>query len=134
MKKILIILATLMMMPITYAYDAEEIEAQIQERMEETREALDLSDEQLEEIRQIFEKSIERQREVFAKYGIDGEGGASGLKFREKRQLRKDIGAVRKSTNEELSEVLKEEQMEKYQELAEQRRAEMREKAEERRK
>lgn len=139
MQHVLVILVFLLVTPITVvaaaeeaAVPAESVETQIKERVEAAKERLGLTDAQLDQIRPIIAASIEGQREVFAKYGIAGQGDVSGLSFREKRKLRNDVKALRKSTSEQLAEVLSDEQMRQYEALAEERRSALRERAAER--
>ena len=133
MQHVLVILVFLLVTPFTVAATTENVETQIKERVEAAKERLGLTDAQLDQIRPIIAASVEGQREVFAKYGIDGQGDVSGLSFREKRKLRNDVKTIRKTTNEQLAKVLSDEQMRQYEALAEERRSALREKATERR-
>ena len=129
MQHVLVILVFLLVTPFTVAATTENVETQIKERVEAAKERLGLTDAQLDQIRPIIAASVEGQREVFAKYGIAGQGDVSGLSFREKRKLRNDVKALRKSTNEQLAQVLSEEQMRQYEALAEERRSALRERS-----
>ena len=104
--------------------------AQVEERLAEARERLDLTAEQEEAIKPILRDGAERSGEVFAGYGVTADtlGSKEGrLSFREMRRLRGDMDAVRAETRASLAEVLSAEQMETWDELAEESRARMRE-------
>lgn len=106
----------------------EQIE-QIRARMQETRERLNLTDEQIEEVAPILRAGFEAQMEVLEEHGIDirnRSGERNRLRFRQLRRLRGDLDDVRERTVEELSAVLSEEQIEVYKEIQEERRQAMR--------
>jgi hypothetical protein len=104
-------------------------EALVEERLAEAKARLDLSDEQLEQVKPVLEAAAEAQRSVLSRYGIDleAEGGPeSKLGMREARKLKKDIAKVREKTLEELDEILTDEQLDEFKKLQEERRQEMR--------
>ena len=112
--------------------DGERL-AQLQERLEEARARLKLTDEQSEQIRPILRAGMEKQMAVLEKHGIDlrGEGAArrgrpSQQRLRELRALGDDLEAVRKETRTELKEVLSKEQFKEFKKLQEEGREAMR--------
>lgn len=107
----------------------EQIE-QIRARIQETRERLNLTDEQIEQVTPILRAGFEAQMEVLEQHGIDignRSGGRNRLRLRQLRQLGRDLDAARERTVEELGAVLSEEQIEVYKEIQEERRQAMRE-------
>ena len=115
---------------------SDEQVAQVEERLAEARERLELTAEQEEAIKPILRNGAERSGEVFAEYGVTADTLGSKerrLSFREMRQLRGDMDEVRAETRASLAEVLSAEQMESWDELAEESRARMREQIKSRR-
>ena len=106
------------------------------ERLEETRSRLDLTDEQVEQIRPILRSSFEAQARVLRKHGIDLErrsGKDRRLGLRQLRQLGRDLDAVRKQTLEKLSGKLTNTQIEEYGKIQQERRQAMRKRLRQRR-
>ena len=104
---------------------SDEQIAQIRERMQETRERLNLTDAQIEQVTPILRAGFEAQMEVLEKHGVDFRnpaGERSRLRLRQLRRLRGDLEEVRERTVEQLSDVLSEEQIEVYKEIQEERR------------
>jgi hypothetical protein len=102
-----------------------EREDLVEERLAEAKARLELSDEQLEQMRPVIEEAVEAQRSILARYGIDleAEGGPENkLGMREARKLRQDISKVRNKTLEQLEEILTEEQLDEFQKLQEENR------------
>jgi Spy/CpxP family protein refolding chaperone len=103
-------------------------EAHFEELMAETQSRLDLSDEQLDQVRPVMQSAAEAQRSVLTRYGIDLEAeGAPETKLgmREARKLRSDLGKVRAETLEQLDDILTDEQLDELRKLQEERRQEM---------
>lgn len=107
--------------------------AQLQERLEEAKARLKLTDEQTEQIRPIFRAGLEKQMAVLEKHGIDlrGGGGArrgtpSQQRLRELRALGDDLEAVRKETRKQLKDVLSKEQFKEFRKIQEEGREAMR--------
>lgn len=112
--------------------DGERL-AQLQERLEEARARLKLTEEQVEHVRPIFRAGMEKQMEVLEKHGIDlrGDGAArrgrpSQQRLRELRALGDDLESVRKETRKQLKEVLSKEQFKEFKRLQEEGREAMR--------
>lgn len=125
----LVAASALLLSGVAVAQDREEIEAKAEERLEQVIENLELTDEQVEALRPIFQSSFERQAAVLEQYGIDLSDGEQGdkLSHRERRKLRGDLKDERERTEDAIAEVLTDDQFHAYKEMAEERRDEMRE-------
>lgn len=113
----------------TQAMAEDDRAAMAKEQMQQTFERLDLTDEQIEQVRPVLEKSAAEQQEILARYGIDLEAPQSSSEKPGRRQLmamRKEMEPVRKNTLTELGEILSDEQLEELKRIQEERRAEMR--------
>ena len=101
----------------------------IQAQLEQAKQRLDLTDEQLEQLRPILKASIEESIAVLQKHDIDlsvPKEQRERPSFREMRALGKDMKQVRESTTDKLAGVLSEEQLETYIKIQEERRKQMR--------
>ena len=99
-------------------------------RIEQTRQRLNLTDEQTVQIEPILESSFHASMLVLESHGIDlsvPREQRARPNFREIRAIGKELQAVREETAEEMAEILTEEQMEEFRKIQEERRAEMRE-------
>ena len=110
-----------------FAQEADRAEQaeQFQQRLEETRSRLNLTDEQVEQVRPILRAGFEALLEVLEEHGIDLQdrsGAAGRLRFRQLRRLQRDLNAVREQTIEDLDDVLTDEQLETYKEIQEENR------------
>jgi Spy/CpxP family protein refolding chaperone len=136
-RSLLALVAASALLPsgVAVAQDREEIEAKAEERLEQVIENLELTDEQVEALRPIFQSSIERQAAVLEQYGIDLSDGEQGGKLsrRERRKLRGDLKDEREKTDDAIAEVLTDEQFDAYKEMAEERQDEMRARRKDRR-
>lgn len=104
--------------------------AQAQEQMEQTVERLDLTDEQIEQVKPILEESRASQQAIMAKYGVDPEsraGSGKKLDMRQARAIRKELNEVQEDTNAELKKILSAEQLEEFEVIQQERREQMRE-------
>ncbi len=126
--------------------------AQLQERLEEAKARLKLTDEQVEQVRPIFRASTEKQMAVLEKHGIDlrdggasrGDGdarrrGGAGRRgagnrqdLQQLRALGDDLEALRKETRKELKNVLTKEQFKEFKKMQEENREAMRQRIRER--
>jgi hypothetical protein len=131
----LVAASALLLSGVAVAQDREEIEAKAEERLEQVIENLELTDEQVEALRPIFQSSFERQAAVLEQYGIDLSDGEQGGKLsrRERRKLRGDLKDEREKTDDAIAEVLTDDQFHAYKEMAEERQDEMRERRKDRR-
>lgn len=99
-------------------------------RIEQTRQRLNLTDEQSVQIEPILESNFHASMLVLESHGIDlsvPREQRARPNFREIRAIGKELQAVREETAEEMAEILTEEQMEEYRKIQVERRAEMRE-------
>ncbi|WP_444892775.1 hypothetical protein ACJJIQ_23860 [Microbulbifer sp. ANSA003] len=138
MKKLfsLVIAAIITISANTLAWADNDHAAQLAERLEATKAKLNLSDEQVEKVKPILESANEQRRQVLAKYGVNIEspsGAIQKMSFREKRQLGKEMAAIRKSTLSEMSTVLTDQQLAEFKKLQEENRAAFKAKLQERR-
>jgi len=104
--------------------------AQFEQRMEETKARLDLSEEQVDQVAPLLEESIKAQRRILSNYGIEPErrsGPKGKLGLRQARSMRQELEAVRAGTLDELEGVLNDEQLDEFKRMQEKRKAEMRE-------
>ena len=131
----LVAASALLLSGVAVAQDREEIEDKAEERLEQVIENLELTDEQVEALRPIFQSSFERQAAVLEQYGIDLSDGEQGGKLsrRERRKLKGDLKDEREKTDDAIAEVLTDEQFDAYKEMAEERQDEMRERLKDRR-
>lgn len=111
---------------------------QFEARMVESKERLNLTDEQVERVKPIIRSSLEATLLVLEEHGVDLEQRAEGntgkrLSFRELRSVGRDMKKIRAKELDELSEVLDDEQLAEYESIQEERRNELRAKIRERR-
>jgi len=131
MKQILItttFMSLIFISPLTLATDDRS--AQVEQRLEEAKTRLNLSDEQLAQITPVMEKSLDAQRNILSRYGIDPDSrndSAKRLGLRQARAMRQELRAVRADTLDALDEILTDEQLDEFKRMQEERKAEMRE-------
>ena len=104
--------------------------AQFEQRMEQTRERLQLTDEQAEQMAPILEESMVARRNILSKYGIDLErrsARSQRLGLSKAGALKQELEVVREDTLEAVDDILTEEQLEEFKRMQEEQRAEMRE-------
>ena len=104
--------------------------AALEERTNEMRERLDLTDKQVEAIEPILIDHMEKTGAVLKEYGIDlqsGERPKERMGFREARKMKSDLDGVQSETKGALDDILDEDQMNEYRKIAEERRARIRE-------
>ena len=102
----------------------------LRQRLEEARTRLNLTDQQVDQVRPILRAGFDAMLEVLEEHGIDiGDRSGSGrrLRFRQLRRLQRDLDAVDEQTIEDLGAVLNDEQIENYKEIQEENREAMRE-------
>ena len=131
MIRILVIfaaMAAVMASATTHAQDDRAAEAE--ERMEQAKARLNLTDEQADQMAPVLESSIEARREILANYGVDlesGNGSASKLGFRKARAMKKELEVVRADTLDAVDDILTDEQLDEFRRIQEERQAEVRE-------
>jgi hypothetical protein len=114
----------------TQAKADDDRAAMAQEQMQQTFERLELTDEQIEQVKPVLEASVASMQEILLSYGMDPEsrqGSAEKPGFRKMRAMRKEMHAVRENTLAELELVLSDEQLEEFKRIQGERQAEMRE-------
>ena len=131
------LLATLVMTAVfaiaTQTATAEEREidpAALEERTNEMRERLELTDEQVEAIEPILIDHMEKTGAVLKEYGIDlqsGERPKERMGFREARKMKSELDGINRKTEGALDDILDDDQMNEYRKIAEERRAKFRE-------
>ncbi len=130
MKKIMLkaLIAILITSGSSYAQSQQVSDEQIEqiiERIEETKARLNLSDEQAEEVRPIFEENVQSSLEILKSYGFE-RGQKPKLNFRKKLALRRDMNEVRDNTDNKLKTILTDAQMQEYAIIRDERRKELR--------
>lgn len=119
---------------IIYAMSSPAVWAQATEmhsaeqHVSELREALELTDEQVEKITPIISEGRERQKSILASYGIDLESDEKpeNLGRRTAMKMRGELKDARKEMMESLSAVMTAEQLATYTEMQEERAEEQR--------
>lgn len=109
---------------------------QFRQNLEDTRRRLNLTDEQVDQIRPILRSGFQAMLEVFQKHGIEpGEhsGTTDRIGFLQLRRLRRDLDAVRKQTLKHLDGVLTDTQLKTYKQIQEEHRKALRERLRQRR-
>ncbi|MEM9384442.1 MAG: hypothetical protein AAGA68_05230 [Pseudomonadota bacterium] len=131
MTRLLFTLALALAAAISSAQPTQTQQDELQQRLSNVAERLELTDEQKVQIEPIITESFARQQQVLAKYGIDpGASGSSRSRPspRTMRKLRSDMQGVRSSTREQLDGILSDAQMQEYARLQEEMQAQMRSK------
>lgn len=103
--------------------------AMLEQRMEEAKARLELSDEQVDQVAPVLERSAAAQQDILSRYGVDLDSSgapASGLGFRQLRAMRSELDSVRAGTLEDLQSILTAEQLGEYKRIQEERQAAMR--------
>ncbi len=107
----------------------EDRAAQVEQRMEEARTRLNLSDEQVDQVAPLLEESMRAQQNIMESYGIDpgNQAGMEKIGLRQARAMSRELNAVRSSTVDALGGVLTDQQLDEFKAMQEERKAEMRE-------
>lgn len=131
------LVATIMLIltPLTYA---QETPADgLMQRLSETRLRLNLSDNQVEQLKPVVESSVSTQRVILEKYGIDISGSAensgSRVGLRDARKLGNELESVRADTLSKLEPILSDEQLAEYKVIQAERRDAIRQRIRDRR-
>lgn len=114
----------------TQAKADDDRAAMVQKQMQQTFERLELTDEQIEQVKPVLEVSVASMQQILLSYGMDPEsrqGSAEKPQFRKMRAMRKEMHAVRENTLAELELILSDEQLEEFKRIQGERQAEMRE-------
>ena len=105
----------------------EDIEA----RVEQAKQRLNLTDEQVEQIKPVIKSNAEATKRILESHGIDlsvPKEQRNQPSMREMRALGKDMKALRLETTEQMAAILTDEQFEEFLTMQEERRDEMRDK------
>jgi len=86
--------------------DNQQVEQQVQQRLQEIKERLELTPEQIEKIRPLLAEEIQKLRALREKY----EGAEQNLLTR--LRMGRELRAVQNATDEQLEKILSEKQME----------------------
>lgn len=116
--------------------DSDQI-AEFEARIEQTKQRLNLSDEQVANIEPVLISRAEASMLVLENNGIDLTVPREQRErpgFQQMQTIAKELQAVREETAEEMAEILSEEQMQEYRKIQKENRAEMRERIRARRK
>ncbi len=99
--------------------------AQLEQRLEETKARLNLTDEQAEQIAPTLLQSFESSRAILQKYGVDPQSRGNGkrLGLKKARQLRQELETLQVNTLKELNGVLTDEQLAEYRQIQAERKA-----------
>ena len=105
--------------------------AELEARIEQTKQRLNLTDEQITEIEPILASNFDATMLVLENHGIEFDpdvprGQRERPGFRKMRAISKDLQAVREETAVEMAKILTDEQMAEYRKIQEERRAELR--------
>ena len=103
--------------------------AEIEARVEEAKSRLELTDDQVTEVRPVLRAHVEATVRILEGHGIDLQQDPAERQrpnFREMRAIRKDLESVRDETNAKIAVILTEEQMDEFERIQEERQDEMR--------
>lgn len=109
---------------------------QLQARVTEARDRLQLSDEQIEKLKPILRQQSQAMRKVLAKHGINLEDRSERSKrlgLRAARKLSRDLDEIRARTLAQIQEFLRPEQVAEYKKLQAERKKVLRQRIRERR-
>jgi hypothetical protein len=135
-SQLLFNLAASAALTLSIAAQAEPDAATHQDKIQQLIEQLQLTDEQLAEIRPVLESHAEQTMTILDKYDIErpqADGERKSLGLRDARKLKGEMQTLRSETRAQLEGVLSEEQLAEYDKLAQERRAELRERIKSRR-
>ncbi|MEO1596472.1 MAG: Spy/CpxP family protein refolding chaperone [Pseudomonadota bacterium] len=109
----------------THALAEDDRAAMAQEQMQQTFERLDLTDEQIDQVKPVLEASAEEREKIMSEYGMDPESGKRpGM--RKMRAMKQEMDSVQEKTIAELKKILTDEQITEFQQIQEERQAAMR--------
>ncbi|MGB2220311.1 MAG: hypothetical protein ACPH4G_08665 [Henriciella sp.] len=99
--------------------------AEMEARMQATRERLALTDQQSEVLRPILAGSFEQRMAVLQSYGFS-QGIKPNLGFRQKLALRDNMTELREATNAEVNQILSADQMKEFHKIQDENRERLR--------
>jgi len=130
MKRLLI--PVLLMAVVTASHSGtvgDALTEQAEQSIQEIKTRLDLTDQQVEQMTPIIERSIESRRKILSSYGIDVESGQrpeERLGFRGARAMRQELSAVSADTRGELKGILTEDQLAELETMQDEKRTTLR--------
>jgi len=107
----------------------EDRAAQLEQRLAEAKERLQLTDDQTKRLAPVLEETIDAQRKILSRYGIDADAlGAphERLGLKKAQALRRELEAVRATTVASVGDILTEKQVDEFKHMQEERRDELR--------
>lgn len=107
----------------------ENAAAATEQRMEETRERLNLSDEQAEQLAPVMKSSKEARERVLSRYGIDPtseNGTARKLGFKKMRAMRSELQDINGAMLDAVEDILDDEQFDEFKRIQKERQDQMR--------
>jgi len=103
---------------------------QLEQRLEQAKARLGLTDGQVEQMAPVLQKSMEKQQSILSSYGIDLVGQsdpAQTLGIRKAMAMKQELDVVRADTLVAVEDILTDEQFDEFKRLQRERQAEMRE-------
>lgn len=111
------------------SFAQEKRAATIEQRMEEARARLNLSDAQVEALAPVLEQSMAAQQSILSKYGVDLDSGTDVMQKLGRRNamaMKKELDVVRADTLNAVDDILSDEQFDEFKRIQGERQAEMR--------
>ncbi|MEO0422261.1 MAG: hypothetical protein AAF184_08005 [Pseudomonadota bacterium] len=128
MTRLFLTLALTFATAIAVAQPNQAQQEELQQRLADVAERLELTEEQKVQIEPIITESFAQQQQLLRKYGIDPSGQGGRPSPRTARQLRGDMQDLRENTRQQLDGILSETQMEEFARLQDEMRTQMRNK------
>jgi hypothetical protein len=126
----ILLLLTITVSSVASAEDKQDRIALLEQKIAQTKTRLELTEEQVQQITPILKASMESQKEILERYGIDVESRSrpeGKLGFRKARKLGKEMDAVRSETLNALSDYLDEQQITEFKKIQDERKQATRE-------
>ena len=111
------------------SFAQDEQAAAIEQRVEEARGRLNLSNSQVEALAPVLERSMASQQSILSKYGVDLDSGTSVMQRLGRQNamaMKKELDAVRADTFNAVDDILTDEQFDEFKRMQRERQAEMR--------
>ena len=97
-----------------------------EERIEEFQTRLNLTDDQLDDMRPVMAESFEKILLALDDAGLEQGGGRESLSRRDRIRLGRQIRDIQEETDKEIREILDGDEMEEYEKIQEERREQLR--------
>lgn len=111
------------------SFAQEELAAKLDQRMEEARARLDLSDAQVEALTPVLERSMAAQQSILSDYGVDLNSGTNVMRQLGRKNamaMKKKLDAARADTFDDIDDILTDEQFDEFKRMQRERQSEMR--------